>query len=138
MNRKHRKIWTLLLILGAVSKTFSQDVPAPNAGLEKLLGTWVWVKSAGGVAGKTTTPKITGHTQTIEFTKEGVEKIYRDGKQESEIKFTVTEVKHKNETEYFIAVIGRDLQSLKFHGPDVVFIHDKSPDGFDSTYIRKK
>ena len=138
MTQRHCKIWTLLLILGAVSKTFSQDVSVPNPGLEKLLGTWVWVKSTGGMAGKTTTPKITGHTQSIEFTKDGVEKIFRDGKQESEIKFTVTEVKHKSETEYLMTIIDRDLQSIKFHGPDVFFIHDKSPDGFDSTYIRKK
>jgi hypothetical protein len=139
---KLRKLWTIiiLLILGSVSKTFSQEISVPNAELEKLLGTWVWMKSTGGVAGKTTTPRITGHTQSIEFTKDGIEKIYRDGKQESERKFSFTGVKnkHNNGTEYTITIIGGDNQSVVFHGPDVIFIHDKLPDGFDSTYIRKK
>ena len=43
-----------------------------------VVGAWEWEISVGGIAGVTLTPAIVGYTQQLEFTTDGVIRLYRD------------------------------------------------------------
>jgi hypothetical protein len=43
-----------------------------------VVGTWEWEISVGGIAGVTLTPATVGYTQQLEFTGDGVIRLYRD------------------------------------------------------------
>ncbi|NTW33356.1 MAG: hypothetical protein HGB12_12165 [Bacteroidetes bacterium] len=93
MKIKYQKFWTVVIvILSFFVTTCRKDISVPNTDLEKLFGTWDWVQTCGGFAGQTTTPTTSGYSQTVEFNKNGIWKIYKDGKQIDKLKFTFIEV----------------------------------------------
>ena len=53
-----------------------------------LLGTWIWVKSTGGFAGRTDTPSSTGQQITIEFSKNRYKK-YVDGDLVDDLRYVI-------------------------------------------------
>jgi hypothetical protein len=62
-------------LFGAVACSDSVT-PSPT---ERLLGSWSWVASTGGIAGQTRTPATAGESMTLVFRGESQVELLRDG-----------------------------------------------------------
>lgn len=148
MNAK-RKVLTVV-IASLFLTTCKKEVVLPNQNLEKLFGTWEWVSSSGGWAGRTLTPASEGYSQQIEFTEKGVYKVYINDKVENKMEFTITENSssiYTSQTVYMIKYKATGLfkknksvfdmsQTFKFSG-DTLWLADECYDCFGHIYIRK-
>ena len=148
---KHQKHWIFsIIVFSFLATTCRKDIPVPNAGLEKLFGTWDWVQSSGGLTGQTTTPATTGYSQAVEFKKNGVCIWYKNGKHTDKMQFTLTEgssiytaggtahlIKYKD-TGLFDKNNAQVAQSVTFGGEDTLFLRDECYDCYTNVYVRQK
>lgn len=148
MQRKKHIFFILFFFIFLVN--CNKDVSVPNEYLEKLFGSWTWMQSSGGfTGGQTTTPMTEGYSQDVEFNRNGIYKLYQDGKQKEKMKFSLTEEPSNNSTgiKYIIkyddaGIITQnklvDTQSILFEGEDTLFLNDQCVDCYGHTYIRQK
>jgi hypothetical protein len=149
MTTMHQKLWIIAIVtFSFFMMTCRKDISVPDTNLEKLFGTWNWVQSTGGFGGQTITPTTTGYSQTVEFGKNGINKIYKNGKQQDKYKFTLTlgtsihstglayliNYKHTGLFHYNESITA---QSIMFGGQDSLFLCDEASDGYDNIYTRK-
>ena len=148
MTTKHQKRW-IVAILSFILTSCSKDLSIPNPELEKLFGTWDWKQSSGGIGGQTNTPATVGYSQTVEFNKNGIYKIYKDGIQKDTKKFSLTigTSIYNSGSAYLINY--KDInqsdnsyhystQSIRFGGEDSLFLSDECYDCFIHIYTRHK
>lgn len=126
----------------------SVDLPDPK--LESLFGSWEWLESSGGFSGSRITPSSAGYTRTVEFGANGVYKIYRDGKLEDKVRFTVTESSspYYGGPEYIITYGGSGIfgpeqdtylsESIHFRGQDTLALTEDCADCYGHVYVRNK
>jgi hypothetical protein len=150
MTTRHQKHWTIAIVaLSFCFTTCRKDISVPSTDLDKLFGTWNWIQSSGGFAGQINSPATSGYSQTIEFNKNGIYKIYKDGKQKDKMKFTLTNGTsiYNTGTAYLIKYKDIGLfdkndhsvtQSVKFGGQDTLFLNDECYDCYGHIYIRQK
>jgi len=149
MKTRHQKLWIIAIVtFSFFMTTCRKDISVPDPNLEKLFGTWNWVQSSGGIGGQTTTPATASYSQTVEFDKDGIYKICKNGKQQEKYKFTLTEDTsiHSTVTAYLINYKHTGLfhsnksittQSIMFGGQDSLFLSDEAYDGYNNIYTRK-
>lgn len=150
MKTKQTILTIAVVTISMFLTTCKKDISLPSQDLEKLFGTWEWVNSSGGWAGRTTTPSSEGYSQKIEFNKNGIYKSYRNDKVESKMDFTIKEGKtiYSSGTAYLIEYKNKKLfekenaitnitQSVRFIGQDTLCLADEAYDGFGSTYVRR-
>jgi hypothetical protein len=149
MTTRQQKLWTVALVATAslFLTTCRKDISVPNPDLEKLFGTWDWVGTYCGWSGASS-PATVGYSQTVEFNKNGIYKMYHDGKQTDKRKFTLTEGSsiYTSGTAYLINYKDTKLfkkknyttQSVTFAGQDTLFLNDEAYDGCGDTYVKHK
>lgn len=71
---------TLLLMISPMLARVKND---NQQMLDKLIGTWCWVETTGGIAGVHQTPASTGHTRKLIFNKDLTFQVYEDEKLKS-------------------------------------------------------
>ena len=135
------------LIASAVFVTnCTNKTPSPGTITEQLTSTWDWVQSTGGIDGRSITPATEGYKRTITFEKNGVYSEGRDGKQTSQMKYTVSQGKSiYSDTAYLVDYrsSGKEKQprsirqSVRFGGTDTLFLNDECYDCFEHVYTRK-
>lgn len=106
---------------------------------KKLVGTWSWISSSGGIAGITATPASTGKNIDLKFTSDGKYFYYTNGIISNEGTYTFSTKKS--------IVDGIDKKSIVFSaGGEMIiaqidntnlYLDDNYYDGFGSSYIRK-
>jgi hypothetical protein len=99
--------------------------------LDKLVGTWNWIKTTEALSGKIKTPETTGQNITIEITKDSTYRFYKDGKKIYDDKFTI-------EFDIYVNRNGFLTQSVGFKGQDTLYLSDVCSDCPGNIYIRKK
>lgn len=131
--------------LSACRKAIS--VPAPE--LEKLFGSWVWVRTTGGVFLDTTTAAA-GYTKTVVFNRNGICKRYKNGKQTDKLKFSLSAKNDASDSSvtYFINYKNIELfdgfkttpssQFVYFLGQDSLVLLEDCDDGQNYLYVREK
>ncbi|HEY4785116.1 MAG TPA: hypothetical protein VIH57_03665 [Bacteroidales bacterium] len=128
-------------IFATTSLIFSQIIPSETeientlreefSLVDKLTGTWIWIKTKEALSGKITTPKTTGHNYRIEFTKDSIYRVFKDSIKISDNKYSI-------EYNTYIKIKGVLIQSATIIGRDTLYLNDVCPDCPGSMYIRKK
>lgn len=136
----------IFCFLSACRKAIS--VPAPE--LEKLFGSWVWVRTTGGAFLDTITTADVSYTKTVVFNRNGICKRYKNGKQTDKLKFSLSA---KNDASgsgviYFISYKNVELfdaykttpvsQFVDFLGQDTLVLLEDCDDGQNYLYVREK
>ena len=100
----------------------------------EMFGRWEWVKSTGGIDGRTETPASTGNQITIEFLI-GTYKKYVDGKlaEEMTYKIDVDESMISGESSVMIIYQNGWKQSVEFEDDNLI-LQDECSDCFRSEY----
>ena len=147
MTRQQNLLTIAIVTLSLLLTTCRKDISVPNPDLERLFGKWEWVQSYCGWSGPSS-PATTGYSQTVEFNKNGIYKMYQDGKQKEKRKFTLTEGNsiYTSGTAYLIEYTDTDLikkqdyltQSLTFRGQDTLCLNDEAYDACGYIYVRQK
>ena len=78
---------TIFIILTFLLSCEKSNLCDPNS--KTLFGSWIWVKSVGGIGGGTFTPEMTGERITLEFTLDSTYREYLNGSLIAESKFTL-------------------------------------------------
>lgn len=128
-----------------------KDIILPDKDLEKLFGKWEWLESSGGIAGRSMNPSTTGHPRTVEFTKNGLYKVYEKDKLLYKIEYSISVstpanslsnkvflIKYKNASRYQKNTGSMIPQSLRFIATDTLYLVDWCADCFGHSYARKK
>jgi hypothetical protein len=100
----------------------------------EMFGRWEWVKSTGGIDGRTETPASTGEQITIEFLI-GTYKKYVDGKLSEEMtyKIDVGESMISGENSVIIIYQNGWKQSVEFENDNLI-LQDECSDCFRNEY----
>lgn len=137
-------LYLFILISGC-----KKNIVLPDESLNKIFGTWEWVQSTGGYSGTRVTPKSSGSTKTIEFSKNGTYRWFKDGKRQGKVSYTISENKSMlMGSNSFIITYGKSnwldkdapemQQSISFSGNDTLFLHDECYDCFGHIFVRSK
>jgi len=136
-----RFVCVIFGIFATTTLIFSQTVPSEAeientlreefSLLDKLTGTWIWVKTTEALSRKITTPKIIGNNYMIEITKDSIYRVFKDSTMIHEDKFTI-------EFNEYINRKGFLSQSATIAGKDTLYLNDICADCPGSMYIRKK
>ena len=123
------------LIVFFVGIFFSCSVEVEEKVFEpEMFGRWEWVKSTGGIDGRTETPASTGEQITIEFLI-GTYKKYVDGKlaEEMTYKIDVGESMISGENSVIIIYQNGWKQSVEFENDNLI-LQDECSDCFRNEY----
>ena len=143
-----KKIIFFIYIILLLFTSCRKDISLPNQELEKLFGTWEWISSSGGFAGITTSHDSVGNTKTIEFTKKGIYKSYKNGDLIEKRKFTIKKGSSIYTSDDANLIIYKEnLNKNKNHNPnemirylenDTLILYEECYDCYSNLYIRKK
>ncbi|MFC1476205.1 hypothetical protein ACFLQW_04305 [Candidatus Zixiibacteriota bacterium] len=67
-----------LVLIAAIGFNCAKESSPTSPGESTYLGTWRWVQSSGGYAGRTETPESVGFSRTLILAGSNVYQIYRD------------------------------------------------------------
>jgi hypothetical protein len=137
----------IFLSLIFVMTSCRKDISVPNPELDKLFDTWDWIRSTGGISGAGESPETTGSSIQIEFNKNGIFKLYKDNKQSSKYKFSLSEgesfygsgtvyiITYNNMTESEKSSPGPN-DEIEFRTEDTLILNDQAADGYKGFYVR--
>ena len=127
-----------VLAAGMNSCNVGDDIQLPF--VPALYGSWNWVESVGGFAGRKITPETEGHTLRYTFLLYGEFEEHHDGKPFAKSRYTVKR-----------QVLGRDtvdvltldhspsmLNILRFAGNDTLTLTEYCADCYNHTFVRVK
>jgi hypothetical protein len=105
-----------------------------------IIGKWRWVKSIGGIAGSTVTPKSTGYNLSEEFKADSTYKFFKNDSLIAQGKFSIVRNYKYSSTETV------DLLKMGFSSDDAFTIRNDTlftnniliSDGFNTIYVRVK
>jgi len=100
-----------------------------------LIGSWIWTKSEGGIAGGIVTAEMTGEKIIISFSSDSVFVETLNGKKIAESEFSVSYDIHVNK--FYIDYPGMINQYFKFQNCNNLILTDMATDGYISYYKRK-
>lgn len=145
-TRQQRLLTVAIVTISFLLTTCRKELPSSD--LEKIFGTWVWVKSYGGEGGQTWTPATVGYSRTVEFDKNRICKWYKDGELVDKKKFILTEGSSISNINPAYLIKYKDTKLFKnkdyttqlvlFGGQDTLFLNDEVYDGFNDIYTRQK
>jgi hypothetical protein len=107
---------------------------------DSIVGEWRWVKSVGGIAGATLTPKTVGYTQKWVFNADSTCKFYSKDTVALSGKFSVIRNYKTSAGETFDLINTGDQISNAFtiRNDSLFFRSIFISDGFDAAYVRIK
>lgn len=127
-----------------------KEEPINNPVHEKLLGTWEWVASYGGIGGGSVSSSSSGYTFRMTFTKDGKCKFYRNNKPTGVARYAIVKEESifypdktfqvKTEIDFGVFQnnqISYTQETINFRGEDLG-LSQEAYDGFGSTYVRVK
>lgn len=105
---------------------------------ERLVGTWDWVESTGGIAGTTMTPASTGTTMSLRFRSSGVVELSRNGSVVGTTTYTVEPSGELADgtVHYATGILGFESQTVIFTNADALTLVDPCCDGFTYRFVR--
>lgn len=130
-------IW-LISISGCNTNYEPVDHIIYNSDEEKIIGTWNWVRTTGGIAGVDITPQSTGNTAKNVFNDTKVESFVNDSLVYSlnyRLGYDITILSLDSMSVLYIG----DNQVFAYHFDDVntLFLSENLVDGFNLEYKRK-
>lgn len=72
----------LLLLSLMIFSSCRKEIIVPEDSFRDLFGEWRWIESSGGLGGGGMTPASAGYNLTLEYTDDGVFRLFKDGKKE--------------------------------------------------------
>lgn len=111
-----------------------------NSIAQNLIGTWSWVSSSGGIAGKTETPTTTGKNIDLKFTTDNKYFYYSNGiiSSQGTYKFSTQKsiVDGKNKISIVFSAGGEMIiDNIDSYN---LYLSDNFYDGFGNYYIKKQ
>lgn len=107
-----------------------------------VVGSWVWVRSTGGLLPDDRTPLTEGYTRSLVFEESGTVRLLQDGEQigsaDYEVTIGGTGAAHEGVPiiRYSEPLVGFAEQAYEFAAPDSLVLRDGCCDGFDYHYVR--
>jgi hypothetical protein len=143
MKLKYTRLYIFFFVI--IIEGCSKNIIIPNPELEKLFGTWEWIQSSGGFAGKTTTPVTTKIVKRIEFSKNGTYKSYENNILKDRRYFSISAGESIFSKKQAYILQYSDPSSKKEFGikqsiiinKDSLFLNDECYDCFKNIYIKK-
>lgn len=134
-------------ILFAVISVVAGCASAPRGpDAERLFGTWRWVSSMGGIAGRPITPDVQGYSIRYRFQPSGVLEVVRDDTVTDRTRFRIgqrselggapprTVVRYDKPVNVLPPPLPE--QYLRFQGADTLILGDTCADCFEHTFVR--
>jgi len=118
----------LLLLIFTITSCSSDDNYLNN----KLIGSWTWTETSGGLAGTTENPQTTGHQRSIEFTNTIV-KRYLDGNLESEMSYELEEI---DNSRIQIIYSDREINQTFVIEYNILILYDRCDDCSQFNYVK--
>lgn len=130
MGMKRVVVWVVLL---AACRSAGTE-PAQEA----LSGTWEWVGSSGGIAGRSVTPASEGYTVRFSFSGNQLS-IFRNDSLRATAQFTVRddEVTYQPSISVFGFDGGIDTQTFVDLPGDTIMLNDPCCDRFSHRFVRR-
>lgn len=128
---------TFLLIVGTLfAFSCKKEETLPN---NSLAGTWQWVSSTGGIAGKTYTPASEGYERSLLFTDNLKYSNLKNSISQKSGKFEIIKAKsiYKTELVDFIKYDDGTMSIILNQTSDELVLADNNYEGFSETFKRK-
>ena len=138
--------YTILLVGMCLSlcNCSEMHVPTGTSGAQSdstYIGSWNWVRSVGGFAGRTITPATEGYAIRIELTRDSIDNVYRDGSLMESRRFSIRRCKNPYSPDS-VDVISYSfppevqVQNISLIGPDTLNLIDQCMDCYNHYYVR--
>jgi len=127
----------LILSLIFISLAFFCSANDKSQIATELIGTWIWIKSSGGISGVTSTPATTGNEIKIEFSSEKYTK-YINGFVDNEMTYKIEKgnsIRKTGDT-YLIIYENDQKQSIELIGKKLI-LFDECYDCYQNEYVKK-
>ncbi len=127
----------LVALLSAACST--SEATGPDS---PVVGSWIWVRTTGGLIPTDRTPATEGYARTLVFGTTGVARLLQDGSEIGRVDYEVTVGAVGAPYEgvpiirYSEPLVGFAEQAYDFVGPDSLVLRDGCCDGFDYHYAR--
>jgi hypothetical protein len=109
-----------------------------DPGDDKLSGSFQWIGSTGGIAGRSMTPASEGYTVRFNFTGNQVTVFRNDSaKATSTVTIRGDEVTYQPSISVFLFDQGIDVQTFQEMAGDTIALRDPCCDRFDHRFIRR-
>jgi hypothetical protein len=131
------KNYFLLLFIGIMLVSCSNDDDNAPDTSAKIIGNWNWIISSGGIGGWTYTPQSTGNTQRLEISSTTI-KYYTNGDLVSESAYTI-EIRESvifSGTREMMIMDNEFRNIIAFDG-NTLFLTGDCNDCFGSEYVRE-
>ena len=127
------KRWVAVVLLIGGCKSASTD-PAEN----RLSGSYQWIRSSGGIAGRTMTPASENYSVRFTFSGNQVT-IFRNDSSKATSTVTVRgdEVTYQPALSVFLFDQGIDVQTLRVFPGDTIALADPCCDRFEHVFVRR-
>jgi hypothetical protein len=134
----------ILLVLTFTAAGCASAPRGPDA--ERLFGTWRWVSSIGGIAGRPTTPDLQGYSVRYRFQANGILEVVRDDSVTDRTRFRIgqrselggaprrTVLRYDKPVNVMPPPLAE--QYLRFQSPDTLVLGDTCADCFEHTFVR--
>jgi len=138
---------TLLALFWFLPGCSAKLIPtAPSASVRSdstYIGTWNWVRSIGGYAGRTETPESNGYTMRIELTSDSVYREYRSDIVTISRRFSIRRETRPDSPDSFdvISFPGVSVEPpmhIRLTGRDTLNLVDQYMDGYSRFYSRRR
>ena len=106
---------------------------------ERIIGTWNWIKTTGGIAGIEDTPQSTGQTRTIVFDNEQIVKFYVNDSltKEGVYRLGLAETIFHKDPEPVLFIDDSLWYAYSFPNDNKLILQENIYDGFVHEYRRK-
>lgn len=131
-----KKLTFLLLISMFFVVSCKKEEALPN---NSLAGTWQWVSSTGGIAGKTYTPASEGYERSLSFTHDLKYANLKNSISQKSGTFEIIKAKsiYKTELIDFIKYDDGTMSAIISQTSEELILADNNYDGFTETFKRK-
>lgn len=134
MLRARRAVgWVLAISLAGCGLTTTE----PEI-VDQLVGDWLWLDAAGGIAGVTRTPTTEGYDQSLRFYESQEVELFRDGISQARTDFTyfVTDDGGSDNIGYGQGLFGFPSSGVALIPGDTLLLIDPCCDGFVRRWVR--
>ena len=131
-----KKLTFLLIVSTFLAFSCIKEEALPN---NSLAGTWQWVSSTGGIAGKTYTPASEGYERSLSLAYDLKYSNLKNSIRQKSGTFEIIKAKsiYKTELVDFIKYDDGTMSAIISQTSDELILADNNYDGFTDTYKRK-
>lgn len=129
------------LMPGCSGERFPTEPSAGNQSDSTYIGSWNWITSIGGYAGRTETPQSEGYTLRIELTPDSIYNVYRSEMLTLSWHFSIRRQKVSGSSDSvdvmeFAGMSVYPPMRIRLIGHDTLNLLDQYMDGYNSYYAR--